>query len=139
MTAPLLSNFPRAGAALHKYPRGLAALRALGWLLLAALVAAAIGSALLALLGPELHVHFGGDPHDVRDLGWAEWPLVVLGFWLAALIVITVVPLSLAFAALMVVLSLAWAGAPLIFAALFAVWWWRRRRARRTAAPTATA
>jgi hypothetical protein len=118
---------------LSKHPRGRTALKTLGWLLLATLVAAAIGSALLALLGPELHMDLGGDAHDVRDLGWAEWPLVVLGLWLAALIVITVVPLSLAFAALMVVLSLAWAGAPLIFATLLAVWWWRRRRARASA------
>jgi hypothetical protein len=110
-----------------------------------AIVVASIGMAWLQAEMPGVEISLNGEQIVAADLDARHWVMAVLGLSAALMVVLTVVPLTLAFAfivvgaalgvvLLAVVASLAWVTAPL-WIAIALVWWLLRgRRAPRSAA-----
>jgi hypothetical protein len=121
-------------------------LRIAGWTGATLIVASLLGAlAIVAVLGqmhPDLTLHVGHDPVVMGDLDAGHALLALGGIALALFVVLTVVPLSLAFATVIVagtlalvlaiVLALAtWMASPILL--LGGLAWWLLRH-RRTAA-----
>ena len=113
-------------------------LRIAGWTGATLIVASLLGAiAILAVLGqmhPDLTLHVGHDPVVLGDLDAGHALLALGGIALALFVVLTVVPLSLAFATAIVAGTLAlaaWMASPILL--LGGLAWWLLRR-RRTAA-----
>lgn len=117
--------------------------RIAGWigitLIAASLIGAIVILAVMAQAHPDLTLHFGHDQVVMGDLDAGHALLALGGISLALLVVMTVVPLSLAFAAavtagslalvLAIVLALAtWMASPILLLAAFAWWLLRRKR-----------
>jgi hypothetical protein len=117
-------------------------LRIAGWTGATLIAASLIGAvAILAVLGqmhPDLTLHVGHDQVVMGDLDAGHALLALGGIALALFVVLTVVPLSLAFATavtagalalvLAIVLALAaWIASPILLLAGLA-WWLMRRR-----------
>jgi hypothetical protein len=110
-----------------------------------AIVVASVGMAWLQAEMPGVEISLNGERIVAADLDARHWVMAVLGLSAALMVVLTVVPLTLAFAfivvgaalgvaLLAVVASLAWVTAPL-WIAIALVWWLLRgRRAPRSAA-----
>jgi len=124
-------------------------LRFLLWLgvvsVVGAIVIATVGMAWLQAEMPGEVLSFNMEQVAAADLGARHWVMAVLALSAALLVVLTVVPLTLAFTLLVVgaalsvafiavLASLAWVTAPL-WVAIALVWWMlRRRKTPRTAA-----
>jgi hypothetical protein len=110
-----------------------------------AIVVASVGMAWLQAEMPGVEININSERIVAADLDARHWVMAVLGLSAALMVVLTVVPLTLAFAfivvgaalgvvLLAVVASLAWVTAPL-WIAIALVWWLLRgRRAPRSAA-----
>lgn len=126
--------------------------QALRWLLaltlvsvIGAIVIASVGMAWLQTEMPGVELTFDRDQIAAADLDARHWVMAVFGLSAALMIVLTVVPLTLAFtlivvgaalgvALLAVVASLAWVTAPLWIAVALVWWLLRARRTHRSAA-----
>lgn len=111
---------------------------------LGAIVIATLGMAWLQAEMPGVEISINGGQIAAADLDAEHWVMAVLGLSAALMIVLTVVPLTLAFSfivvgaalglALVAVLaSLAWVTAPLWIAVALLWWLLRERRTRRAA------
>jgi hypothetical protein len=124
-------------------------LRLMMWLTLAsvigAMVIATVGMAWLQAEMPGAEINFNREHIVAADLDARHWVMAVFGLSAALMVLLTVVPLTLAFAfivvgaalsvALLAVLaSLAWVTAPLWIAVALVWWLLRKRRADRSAA-----
>jgi hypothetical protein len=124
------------------------ALRLLVWLglvsVIGAMVIATVGMAWLQAEMPGEVLSFNSEQIAASDLTARHWVLAVLGLSAALLIVLTVVPLTLALAFIVtgaalgvgflaVLASLAWVTAPLWLAVALVWWLLRSRRTNRSA------
>ncbi|MDH4288310.1 MAG: hypothetical protein OEW27_18930 [Aquincola sp.] len=102
------------------------------------LLVATVGIAWLRAEMPAQELMFNEEIVLARDLGAAHWAMAVAGLCVAMMVLLTVLPLTLAFMAIVAggalvlalafaLAGLAWATAP-VWVAIALVWWLLRRR-----------